>query len=406
MKTKILSLILLLISINSFAQISFEKGYFIDENNQKTECLIKNVDWKDNPSEFTYKREDSSIPEKGEIASVKEFGIYGFSKYIRENVKIDRSSNDYKKLTYEKDPILKHELLFLKVIVEGKSSLYYYEDRDIKRFFYSVTDTSINQLIHKRYLVDNSVAHNNRFRQQLAIDVRCASTSMSSLKKISYTLKILEKYFIKHNSCIGDTTMVSFNKSKNDLLNLKITSGINITSISIDNTYYDNSFFGLIDFPYEENINLRVGFELEFIMPFHKNKWGITIEPTYQQLNAKKKFTTPIFGTITASIEFRSIEFPIGLRHYIFLSDKSKIFLNGIYIPYFSFDFGSKINVEKVAIFDVFAKDNFALGGGFEHDRVSLEIRYYSKRKLLSGYKYWSTDYNRLSFIVGYKIKK
>lgn len=152
MKTKILSLILLLISINSFAQISFEKGYFIDENNQKTECLIKNVDWKDNPSKFTYKREDSSIPEKGDISSVKEFGIYGFSKYIRENVKIDRSSNDYKKLTYEKDPILKQELLFLKVIIEGKSSLYYYEDRDIMRFFYSVTDTSINQLIHKRYL--------------------------------------------------------------------------------------------------------------------------------------------------------------------------------------------------------------------------------------------------------------
>ncbi|MDH5368104.1 MAG: tRNA modification GTPase, partial [Cyclobacteriaceae bacterium] len=347
-----------------------------------------------------------SILEKGDIASVKEFGVYGFSKYIRKNVKIDRSSNDYKKLTYEKDPILKQEVLFLKVIIEGKASLYYYEDRDIKRFFYSVTDTSINQLIHKRYLVDNSVAHNNRFRQQIAIDVRCAETNMNSLKKVTYNLKILEKYFIKHNSCIGDTTMISFNKSKSDLLNLKITSGINMTSMSLDNHYYDDVYFNTIDFPFKENINLRFGFELEFIMPFHKNIWGITIEPTFQQLNTEKEFTSSIFGTRTASIEFRSVEFPIGLRHYIFLNDKSKLFLNGIYIPYLSFDFDSKINVESVSTLDIFAKHSFAFGGGFEHDRVSLEVRYYLRRELLSRYWYWSTDYNRLSFIVGYKIKK
>ena len=393
-------------SINSFAQISFEKGYFIDDDDNKIECLIKNVDWKDNPTEFTYKREDSSILEKGGIASVKEFGVYGFSKYIRKNVKIDRSSNDYKKLTYEKDPILKQEVLFLKVIIEGKASLYYYEDRDIKRFFYSVTDTSINQLIHKRYLVDNSVTHNNRFRQQIAIDVRCAETNMNSLKKVTYNLKILEKYFIKHNSCIGDTTMVNFSKSKNDLLKLKITSGVNMSSTSIENYYYNNDFFTPIEFPFEENINLRFGFELEFIMPFHNNKWGITIEPTYQQLNTKMEFTTTIYGTRTASIDFRSIEFPIGIRHRFFLNDKSKIFINGIYIPYLSFDFDSKINIEKVEILDVFARDSFAFGGGFEYDKLSLEIRYYLKRQLLSHYQYWSTDQNRLSFIVGYKIKK
>ncbi|MDH5368243.1 MAG: tRNA modification GTPase [Cyclobacteriaceae bacterium] len=407
MKIKLLSILLILLSLNTFSQISFQKGYYIDNNYKKTECLIKNVDWKDNPSEFTYKLENSSIPQKGDIASVKEFGVYGFSKYIRENVKIDHSSNDYKALTDDKNPIWKQEVLFLKVIIEGKSSLYYYENRDLKRFFYSVSDTSVNQLIYKRYLVNNStIASNNRFRQQLAIDVMCTNTSMNSLKKVTYNLKVLEKHFINHNRCIGDTTMVNFNRSKNDLLNLKITSGINMTSMLIDNHYYDDVYFNTIDFPFKENINLRFGLEFEFIMPFHKNKWGITIEPAYQQLNTEKEFTSPIYGTRTASIEFRSIEFPIGLRHYIFLSDKSKIFLNGIYIPSVPFEFDSKINVGNVAVLDVFGTDSFAFGGGFDQERLSVEVRYYLKRNLLNLYSDWSTDYRRLSFIIGYKIKK
>ena len=46
--------------MNCFAQISFEKGYFINNANQKTNCLIKNQDWKDNPTEFEYKLDENS----------------------------------------------------------------------------------------------------------------------------------------------------------------------------------------------------------------------------------------------------------------------------------------------------------------------------------------------------------
>ena len=31
---------------NSYSQIKFEKGYFINNYNDKTDCLIKNIDWK------------------------------------------------------------------------------------------------------------------------------------------------------------------------------------------------------------------------------------------------------------------------------------------------------------------------------------------------------------------------
>jgi len=39
----------------SYSQISFEKGYFINNTNQRISCYIKNSDWKNNPTEFVYK---------------------------------------------------------------------------------------------------------------------------------------------------------------------------------------------------------------------------------------------------------------------------------------------------------------------------------------------------------------
>jgi hypothetical protein len=94
MKRFILTSLFLLIVLVSFGQIRFVKGYFIDENNNRTECLIRNEDWANNPKEFKYKLEDSENVLKGRLDSVKEFSLYGFSKYIKVKVKIDRSSND------------------------------------------------------------------------------------------------------------------------------------------------------------------------------------------------------------------------------------------------------------------------------------------------------------------------
>ena len=49
---KAMSFVLFLFTINLFAQVKFEKGYFIDSQNKKVECLIKNKDWIGSPSEI------------------------------------------------------------------------------------------------------------------------------------------------------------------------------------------------------------------------------------------------------------------------------------------------------------------------------------------------------------------
>lgn len=55
----------------SYSQIVFEDGYFINESDQKINCLIKNVDWKNNPNEFEYRVSLADAVQKADIQSVK-----------------------------------------------------------------------------------------------------------------------------------------------------------------------------------------------------------------------------------------------------------------------------------------------------------------------------------------------
>jgi hypothetical protein len=218
-----------IININFYSQIVFENGYFINESNQKVECLIKNVDWKNNPSEFKYKLSQNTEIKKADIRSVKEFGINGASKYIRTIVKIDRSSEDLKKMNIERNPIFQEEQLFLKVLVEGKASLFLYEDRNLKRFFYKTNDSEIKQLVYKHYLTNRKqIKENNQFRQQLFIDLKCQDISMNYIETIGYYKKNLESFFVKYNECKNSSYINYEEKRKRDLFNLTLRPGLNI----------------------------------------------------------------------------------------------------------------------------------------------------------------------------------
>jgi hypothetical protein len=74
MKKVALFILYLLITEILFGQIVFEKGYFIDKNGNKIICLIKNIDWKDNPKGFDYK-----LFEDGEIKSANTEDVLEFS---------------------------------------------------------------------------------------------------------------------------------------------------------------------------------------------------------------------------------------------------------------------------------------------------------------------------------------
>jgi len=282
MKKHLLFLVFTILSLNCYSQITYDKGYYINNSNQKIDGLIKNIDWENNPTQFSFK-----LSEKGEqkilnIESVKEFGIYNTSKYVRYIGNIDQSSKFIDELSHTKDPIFKKEELFLKVMLQGKASLYYFEDENLMRYFFNKDHGPIEQLIFKKYKTAyNKIGVNNSFKQQLWNNLKCKNISTNTIENIDYNGKELLDFFIKYNKCSA-SEFIDFEQKqkqnrKQDKLNLTLRPGMTSTSLSINDR---DSNISNIDF--DRELVYRFGIELELILPFNKNKWAFIIEPTHQ----------------------------------------------------------------------------------------------------------------------------
>lgn len=398
MRTVTTLLLLFFLVTESFGQIRYEKGYLINNDNKRIECLIKNGEWKYNPTEFSYKLGKSGNSEKGDITSVKEFGIDNYFKFVGADVKIDRSVNPKTTISTEKDPVWKQEKLFLKVLVEGKANLYVFEGPNMERFFYSVKDNPISQLVYKEYRVDMKLVKNTSFRQQIWKDLQFKDAYMDEVKKMNYASKELEAYFKSYNSSFGNTEAEIVSQERVSHLNLRLTPGVNFSSGSM--SIPGGVGKPLIPVTFKSNQSFRLGLEAEWVFAYNKYKWAVVFEPTFQSYQ-------PEVEAHDAMIKYSAIEFPIGVRYYYHLSDQTRLYLNGFYIPGFAMNFNSQIkytpdtNVPKS--FDVKSSGNLALGGGVDYKKFSMEARYYTNR-VLSDEPFLEPGYSRFSIILGYQI--
>lgn len=407
MKTKILSFLLLLLVTDSIGQIVFEEGYFIENDGKKTECLIKNMGWKNNPIEFNYKLLEDDKSKKITIEKVQEFEVNNKLKYQRFEVEIDRSSSNPNNLSKQRTPEWSKETLFLQVIIEGEASLYFYGESNLKRYFYTIAHSLPKQLIYKKYIGESGfgdVKTNLRYQNQLWTDLRIEGATMNSVTSTSYKLSSLEKYFIKYSEVKGNSYEKYSSTLKGDGIdfNIKISPGLSYTSLSI---WADQSAANVsrdIDFGY--NLNYKLGIELEIVLPFNKNKWSIFLDPKYKKYAAENEIQLKLRPVEPVKVVINTLEIGLGLRHYFFLGDKSKIYINASLIYDINFN-SSKIEYpdKDLEIIDR-TLSYLAVGIGYIYDnRYSIEFRRDPDRKIFS-YVLWGSEINSYSLTFGYAI--
>ena len=412
MTKPLLSLLLFVVlTFNSYSQIKFEKGYFIDNNGNRTECLIKNSDWASNPNNFEYRLTENSEVITATTKTIEEFGFSG-EKYKRFLVNIDRSSEQTSKLSNTKNPEFKEETLFLKLLIEGDANLYFFEDTSLVRYFYSVNTSEVTQLVYKSYLApDSKLGTNNTYKQQLWSDLKCKTITLNDVRNTDYKKNDLVDFFVKYNSCVdSDFKYVNIEKDNKILFKVNIRPGLSISSLSISTK---PPFGSRKTAEFDNKMTLRLGLEGELILPFNKNKWTLFLEPTYQQFKGEKVFSyyqspsLPI--TATAVADYRSIDVPIGIRHYFFLNDNSKIFMNAAYVFNMNLDPELKytINYENKITYQLKERsnENLALGLGYNHNnKYSVELRYGLSRNIIYDDPFWNSDYTTFSIIFGYNL--
>lgn len=404
--------LMLFISIFSFSQIHFEKGYFITNSGEKTECLIRNNDWKNNPLFFDYKADENADVKKAYIKDVQLFEIYNQAKYVRANAKIDTSSNNLNDLSKTKDPEFTEQQVFLKELIDGDMHLYKYSDGNLLRFFYQTENGDYEPLIYKVYEKKDEkelpkLSYNEEYKKQLEKIMDCSAVTTSDLQKLKYSEKYLSELFIKYNKCSDSSYEDKTVKTKKDKFNLYIRPRIN--SASADMTY-NSSISSEKNYDMGNKMTFGIGLEAEYVFPFNRNKWAIIAEPNYQYFKSENTFDADYIsgGKINAKIDYSSIDIPVGIRHYMFLDNKSKLFINVQYV--LNFVMNSKIELTRTDGSDynslkIRTKPNVAFGFGYNYNnKYGVEARVFTKRDLTYDYFLWQSNYENISLIFSYNL--
>jgi hypothetical protein len=389
---KLIFLLFFLISSISFAQINYEAGYFIDNLGVKTECFIRNVAWNKNPQVFDYKLNESSDSKTISIAEVSEFNVGNSYNYKRFKLKIDRSDNK------SREPKWNEEILFLKMLVEGAANLYQFDDEEINKFFIgNGIPEKVEQLVYKEYYQYNNddgetIEENNNFRQQLLNLLKSDMLTEKDFKNVKYEKNNLTKLFLKYNNSKSIKTVNFESKQNKSSIDLKLTGSIKNTSFSFSDEFYN---YHLSPKP-----AIGIGIEAEIVLPFNQNKWSFFINPSFQSY--QNESTTN--DLLQLKVKYKFIEVPIGLRHYIFLNKKSKIFLNISFGLGFVID--SSVDITKyVTDLKIGKSTSFSTGIGYAYDKFGVEFRYNLSNNLYNTSFYAeNVEYKSIGLVMSYKF--
>ena len=390
-------------------QVTFDKGYIIDNSGIKTECLIKNHDWRSNPKTIQYKLSEESPAVPASIDSIQAFGVDNYSKFVRATVKIDRSPIDIGSLSDKRGPLWSQETLFLRELTCGKASLWVYTE-DRSWFFYSLDGSQPELLVYKQYYSQEKHAYrqnhfqekivireNLEFKQQLYNYLRNENTKNVNLGKLRYDEKSLVKYFKLYNSYYGNNEPAEGKKPEREVLNVKITGSLNYSWLKI--TDLMKKYKKPDKFDFGGKANWMGGLELEYFLPFNRNTWSLLFAPTFEHYRNSKTV-----GNFPVNIDMASVRFPVGARYSLYLNNDMKFFFDGYYNPTIYINKNDGFAPMSYIMLDIEEADNFIVGGGFAYKKWQVELQYHTDRDLFREHIFWETDYTKIVMSVSYKL--
>lgn len=407
MKKILFFFIAFMFTLSCLSQIGFEKGYYIDNNERKTECLIKNLDYSNKTKKLSYKLAEKTQTQTTDLNHIKEIVIYGLKKYVKRYVDIGKPNELNER---DKSYSFNKEVLWLKVLVEGEANLYAYRESGNHFFFYGLNDIQTEQLVFKTYLSGTGTKRkNNGFKKQLFENLSCESITFEDANSLKYEHKDLADFVIRFNECRNSDAIIYYTKSKD--FNISLKARYSGSSLKLD----EQSSLRMGSFDFGNKTHFGLGIEAEIFFPFAKKKWSISIEPTYHGKYSSQLRLSDVENILkVVDVNYTSFEVPMTLRHYSFVGEGSKVFFNASLI----YDSGAGSDAIEFRLENLISgvstqtevllpsgSLNPAFGVGYKYkNRYSIEARFSTSRNIINHIGSYRSSYNTLSIIFGYTL--
>ncbi len=398
-----------------YSQKNYQPGYIINFANDTLNGSINYKNWGINPKEIFFKNE------KGEISrltseDIKSFFVSG-ENYVSAIVNID--ANPYKTaVSYSNEYTYKTDTVFLRSLVLGKKSLYFYKGMEGKEHFFIGTDEGYELLHHKLYFKDvggaKTVFTDKKYIRQLNYYFQDCPEIKEKLKNTLYNSSDLIRLFLKYYSLKNE--LADFHEQDNRVkTDICFIAGVSISKLQFKGNINDD----LVEAGYSPSMNIPFGVSFDIHLPRNLQKWSVNNELLFTSYKMEGDFSERSSETIYTTLGYSYIKLNNMLR-YRYSFSKSSFFLNaGISSGFVVKEINEKrtehIYQTSEDEFEVKIKEERALkesrkyeagviiGAGCNYKNFLLEIRHEVSNGI-SKYVDLKSPVNRTYILLGYKI--
>ncbi|WP_375323998.1 hypothetical protein [Flagellimonas sp. GZD32] len=381
----------------------YESSYIVTNDGVNKIGLIKNQNWNNNPEKIIFRTNLDDPDQTIEITNLSEFGIGDNIKFSIHKVDLDISAENINQLSRDKNPIFEKRTVALKVLVDGKISIFEYQFSNGTRFYVKQSDGNVEPLIFKKYMVSaNQIGTNEHYKQQLSLLFLDQKEDFTNkLERLSYSRKSLSKivteYNLSNNS--GSFSFVEPQEKKTKI-NLSVHAGLEQTSV-------DYQFRNVATLnPSFTNISRSMfGAELQLLLL--NDKLGIFSSYTIKSAVSETiDLQTSIADkTQKATLSYNNNTVSIGARGYIPTFKNINLIVSAGVIQEIVSNFSITLEISEI-------NENYSrnavsgfFGCGLSYKRLFGEVRFFNNKMFPENVSN-STEVNNsnLNFRLGYKI--
>lgn len=260
-------LLLLFVSTFAYSQNTFLPGFVVNTKGDTLKGYINNEDWFENPDVIAFKLNPGAAKVYYSPNDLKIVSVNG-DVFVGAVVESDISFFKAGELTDDKELKIKMDTVFLKMIIGGPKSLYYYKSSNDKVQFYISKDIGYELLVYKRYLKrernEDVVVAYNKYKEQLSYYLRDCQAIISNLERIKYDKESLAKIFKSYYSCTN--TVIGYQESKaKPVFNYGVLAGASLLEFG-----NPSAMGGFVP-----------GAFVEFSYPRNRGRWSIYTDLVY-----------------------------------------------------------------------------------------------------------------------------
>ncbi|HCC69992.1 MAG TPA: hypothetical protein DEQ09_02410 [Bacteroidales bacterium] len=373
------------------AQTYYIQGCIVNNNNEEISGLIDYRDWKFNPGTIKFIPGDDNIPLTYDPFTLRSFTVNN-EKFISETVSVERIPESYDELKYDRKREISEEEVFLKVMVEGETSLFYYNEEKSGRHFYIKKGRGGEIIELKQYNAiveiegNEEVVVKDEYKDQLAGIMRDCSMILPLVHLADYSMKDLIELTDEYNKCM---------KSEVDYI-AKLPSYEFELSLSAGPAAFFIDFYGsgsqdltAAEFPVSIKPGVAVG--LNIIFPFARKTLS-----SYNELGIGIYRTTAEVLWYVSKNDYENVEIGIGAANislltairYTYPAPGFKPFLYAGLVNMYS----PAITNDKTSVVHFFTTDTeniseaipgyrryspaLAAGIGMRYKKIGIDLRY------------------------------